>query len=64
MKDPDEYIKKFGADAFRRRLDASAGQVDFRIDEILNRYSLSIPDEKLRAIDELTTLVCGHLFQK
>lgn len=30
--------------------------MDFRIDEILNRYSLSIPDEKLRAIDELTTL--------
>lgn len=59
VKDPDEYIKKFGADAFRRRLDASAGQVDFRIDEILNRYSLSIPDEKLHAIDELTTLAAG-----
>ena len=58
-KDPDEYIKKFGADAFRRRLDASAGQVDFRIDEILGRYSLSLPDEKLRAVDELTTLAAG-----
>ena len=58
-KDPDEYIKKFGAEAFRRRLDASAGQVDFRIDEILGRYSLSLPDEKLRAVDELTTLAAG-----
>lgn len=30
-KDPDEYIKKFGAEAFRKVLEGSAGQVDYRL---------------------------------
>ena len=53
-KDPDEFIKKHGADAFRARLSGSVGQVDYKIDEILSRYDLSVPDQKLRAAGEMT----------
>lgn len=53
VKDPDEYIKKFGADAFKRVLSASSGQIDYQIDEIAERYNLEIPEEKLRALNAL-----------
>ena len=62
-KDPDEYIKKFGAEAFRCGLDASAGQVDFRIDEILGCYSLSLPDEAARR-RRAHHAGRGHILQK
>ena len=58
-KDPDEFIKKRGADAFRRLLDSSVGQIDFRIGEILKKYAVSLPDEKLRAAEELTSLAAA-----
>ncbi len=48
-KDPDEYIKKFGADGFRRVLDGSMTGFDFRLANILADYNLSIPDEKIKA---------------
>lgn len=53
-KDPDEFIKTHGADAFRIKLKGSSGQVDYKIDEILSRYDISIPDQKLRAANEMT----------
>ncbi len=56
-KDPDEYIKNHGADAFREKLTGSQGQIDYRIGEILSRYTLSIPDEKLRCSNELSEYI-------
>lgn len=56
-KDPDEFIKKFGADAFRAKLTGSSGQIDYRIDEIISRYDTDIAEEKLRAVNELTSFI-------
>lgn len=58
-KDPDEFIKRFGADAFRKKLGSSAGQVDYIIDQIVAKYTLSNPDEKLRAANELYDYISG-----
>lgn len=58
-KDPDEYIKKFGAPAFSKLLGGSVGQIDFKIGTILNKYNLSVPDEKLRAVDECCNVIAG-----
>ena len=33
-KDPDEFIKKNGADAFRNLIDASAGQIEYRLRDV------------------------------
>ena len=52
-KDPDEYIKKFGADNFRRLLDASRTGFEFKLETTLQRYNLSISSEKLNASKEM-----------
>lgn len=52
-KDPDEYIKQFGADAFRRVIKGSTGQMDYRLKEISEGFNMSLPEEKLRAFDKM-----------
>ncbi len=56
-KDPDEFIKAHGAEAFRQKLKGSSGQVDYKIDEIISRFDISIPDQKLHCADEMTTFL-------
>ncbi len=51
-KDPDEYINKYGPASFSKLLTASAGQTDYRINNIIGKYNLSDPDEKIKAITE------------
>ncbi len=75
-KDPDEFIKKYGAAAFKSKLNDSTGQVDFQLGEILKKYDLANPDEKLRAVNEATVFIatlpskvtrevyCGRLSEK
>ncbi len=56
-KDPDEYIKKFGIDAFRRVLESSMTGFDFRLKNILSEYNLSLPDEKIKASDSVCKMI-------
>ncbi len=56
-KDPDEFIKAYGAEAFRRKLKGSSGQIDYSIDQILTKHNTDNPDEKLRAATELYEFV-------
>ena len=56
-KDPDEFIKNHGADAFRAKLTGSEGQIDYRIGEILARYDLGNPDEQLRCSNEMAAYI-------
>ncbi|MBQ0102461.1 MAG: DNA primase, partial [Firmicutes bacterium] len=48
-KDPDEYIKKFGALSFRNLIDGSSSYFDFRLDDALSKYDVSTPDGKMKA---------------
>lgn len=52
-KDPDEYIKKFGAAKFKDLLSGSRGRFDFKIDSVLAAHDIALPDEKIKASDEL-----------
>ncbi|MBR4799469.1 MAG: toprim domain-containing protein, partial [Clostridia bacterium] len=58
-KDPDEFIKKFGAEAFRAKLTGSTGQIDYSIDEIISRYDITVAEEKLRAAGEVTKYIAN-----
>ena len=39
-KDPDEFIKAYGRDAFVRLLDQSTNQVDYRLEQLKSQYNL------------------------
>ena len=56
-KDPDEFIKKFGAEKYKQLLTGSIGQIDFKINGVLSKYNLNNPDEKLRAVDDCCNII-------
>ncbi len=56
-KDPDEYIKKFGADAFRKVIESSLGKFEYKIDTLRGKYDLSVSEQKIRALDEVTYFI-------
>ena len=55
-KDPDEYVKKFGADKFRALVAESEGKLEFLLGSVLKKYNVDIPDEKIKAAEELCTI--------
>ncbi len=56
-KDPDEYIKKFGADNFRALLDAGKSGFEFKLDATLKKYDVSITENKIKASRELCSYI-------
>ena len=51
-KDPDEYIKKFGADGFRNLLEKSEDHTDYTLGKIKDKYDLTVPESKLGFLKE------------
>ena len=56
-KDPDEYIKNFGKDAYIQALSESKNGFEFRMNRILKKYDLSQIEEKIEAAKELVDLI-------
>lgn len=56
-KDPDEFIKQFGRDAFLRLLDQSENQVDYRLEQIRKKYDLSDDSQKVGFLQEAAQLL-------
>ncbi len=56
-KDPDEYIKRFGVDSFRRLIDGSKTKFEFNLNKVLSKHDISQPQEKINAISELCTVI-------
>ena len=58
-KDPDEYIKKFGTDSFRRALGESKTGFDYNLEKIATSYNLELPEERIKASSEACALIAG-----
>lgn len=56
-KDPDEYIKLKGPDAFRNLIEASEHQIDYRLGQITAKYELSSDEQKVEFLKEASELV-------
>lgn len=57
-KDPDEYLKKFGADRFRLLLEESSNRVEYQLNAIFKKYDLSDDDQRVRYLQECAELIC------
>ncbi len=57
-KDPDEFLKKFGADRFKLLLEESANRVEYQLGAILKKYDLRDDDQKVKYLQESAELIC------
>lgn len=58
-KDPDEFIKKNGAERFRNLLQKSAGDVEYRLIEIASRHDLATDIGKTEYLNEAARLLAS-----
>ena len=56
-KDPDEFIQRKGADAFRNLLSESENQVDYRLRGVTDKYDLTVDEQKVAFLKEAIELV-------
>lgn len=56
-KDPDEFIKRKGPEAFRKLLEGSENQIDYRLRQVTAKYDLSVDEQKVDFLKEATELV-------
>ncbi|MBR5792448.1 MAG: DNA primase [Ruminiclostridium sp.] len=58
-KDPDEFIRKFGPDAFSRLLDQSENYVEYNLRQIQSKYDLADPVQKTEFAREAAGMLAG-----
>ena len=58
-KDPDEYIKTFGADAFSRLLKGSDTKFDYTVKTVLSKHDIATDDGKIKAAKEFCSEIAG-----
>ena len=58
-KDPDEFIKAYGREAFARLLDQSENQVDYRLEQLRRRYDLADDGQRIAFLQEAAQLVAS-----
>ena len=56
-KDPDEFLRKFGADRFRILLEESSNRVEYQLKAIQKKYDLNIDEERVNFITEAADFV-------
>ena len=56
-KDPDEFLKKFGADKFRLLLEESANRVEYQLKAIQKKYDLTQDEDRVKFIAEAADFI-------
>ena len=56
-KDPDEFLKKFGADRFKLLLEESSNRVEYQLNAIRRKYDLREDDQKVKFLQESADLI-------
>jgi len=56
-KDPDEFLKKFGADKFKLLLEESSNRVEYQLNAIAGKYDLKEDEQRVRFVQEAALLI-------
>lgn len=56
-KDPDEFIKKFGAEKFRQLVEGSANSTEYAIELLKKRFSIDTDDGKVAFLKEFCSMM-------
>ena len=57
-KDPDDFLKKFGADRFKLLLEESSNRVEYQLNAIRKKYDIREDDQRVKYIHESAELIC------
>ena len=57
-KDPDEFLKKFGADKFKLLLEESSNRIEYQLNAIRSKYDIREDDQKVKYVQECAELIC------
>ena len=57
-KDPDEFLKKFGADKFKILLEESSNRVEYQLQAIRRKYDIREDDQRVKYVQEAAQLLC------
>lgn len=58
-KDPDEFIKNMGKEAFQERIDKAENSFFFEVRILKEKYNLADPEEKTKFHREIAKKLCG-----
>lgn len=58
-KDPDEFIKNLGTEAFQERIDNAENSFLFQVRMLQRNYQMEDPESKTRFFREVALLLCG-----
>ena len=56
-KDPDEFLKKFGADRFQVLLEGASNRIEYQLSAIVKKYDLREDDQRIRFVQEAAELI-------
>ena len=56
-KDPDEFLKKFGADRFKLLLEESSNRVEYQLRTIVRKYNLQEDEQRVKFISEAAEFI-------
>ena len=57
-KDPDEFLKKFGADRFKLLLEESSNRVEYQLAAIRKKYDIREDEQRVKYTAEAAELIC------
>lgn len=58
-KDPDEYIKTYGADKFRLMLEKSGNHIEYSIGELKQKYDLNLTEQRAEFLKGAASILAG-----
>ena len=58
-KDPDEFLKKFGADKFKLLLEGSSNRIEYQLNAIRKKYDISLDDQKVQYVHDCALLIAS-----
>lgn len=58
-KDPDEFIKAYGRDAFAKLLEESSNHIEYRLEKIKSKYDLKDDGQRIEFLREATGLIAS-----
>ncbi len=60
-KDPDEFIKSHGRDAFERLLNGTANAIEYKLARVREKYDLGRPADRVEYIKDAINLLAGRI---